>query len=280
MHHLGLVEIIFLIFIGALIIIEAFFSGIKDTSISHLHKRTRSDFWDVFSVVTSVSGLHRIMENVLWFGLFVALSEGAKSFALLPLTSVPPVLKAIVILLIFDFLNYVFHRLNHNSNWLWLTHEFHHSAERLTIFTNWRSHPLRSLTKPRFLMLLLFGAAPELLVVSIFRDFFVLTNHLRWDTSWGWLGRYVFVSPRAHYLHHEKFSQRGNYSDVFIFWDILFGTYKAPVKSIHSLEYGLESSRFKDKNLAYEFLMPVWQFYTYPVMWVQNRRVKDVGRPR
>lgn len=275
MFQLTTVNIIFMCLIGALIFIEAFFSGIKNSSLATLHKRDRNNFWDIFNILSSASGLYKIIENILWFGMLAAMVAWTNSAGFIKLEGIPFWVQLFIILLVFDFLNFILHLWSHQSNWLWLTHELHHSAERISLFTHWRSHPLKTFLKPRFFLLFVFGPSEALVAAVMVREFFVLSNHMRWDSDWGWIGRYVLVSPKMHYLHHEVNSLRCNYGQMFVLWDRMFKTYRAPERSINEMSYGIANYRFKNRNLASEYLIPVVDFYTYPI-----KRAREWRRSR
>jgi sterol desaturase/sphingolipid hydroxylase (fatty acid hydroxylase superfamily) len=145
----------------------------------------------------------------------------------------------------FDFARYLSHRLHHRIAVLWEFHKVHHSAEVLTVFSNYRNHPVETMVE---LLLRLVAAA---VVAGVFGCFYsaglkeytvlnygaltfiyYLTAHLRHSHvpfDFGPL-RSVFISPRMHQLHHSadpKHFDR-NFGFLLSFWDRLAGTLYLP----------------------------------------------------
>ncbi|MGA8784347.1 MAG: sterol desaturase family protein, partial [Polaromonas sp.] len=48
----------------------------------------------------------------------------------------------VIYLVVFDFVNYWFHRLQHQFNWWWALHSLHHSQRQMTMWTDNRNHLL------------------------------------------------------------------------------------------------------------------------------------------
>jgi sterol desaturase/sphingolipid hydroxylase (fatty acid hydroxylase superfamily) len=66
----------------------------------------------------------------------------------------------------FDFARYLSHRLHHRIPVLWEFHKVHHSAEVLTVFSNYRNHPVETMVE---LLLRLVAAA---VVAGVFGCFY------------------------------------------------------------------------------------------------------------
>jgi sterol desaturase/sphingolipid hydroxylase (fatty acid hydroxylase superfamily) len=122
--------------------------------------------------------------------------------------------------LLYTFLDYWAHRLNH-ARYLWPIQRYHHSAQDFYILTSDRGHPadfaaVIAITLP----LGLFDTPPEIafwiyLVVGAEH----LLIHSRIDSDLGWIGRYIVQSPVHHRLHHAHFG-------LIPLWDHLFGTWQ------------------------------------------------------
>jgi len=55
-----------------------------------------------------------------------------------------------------------------------------------------------------------------------------IVNHSDFDWTYGWIGRWLLMSPGMHKVHHsnnpEHFNK--NLGNLFVIWDRLFGTYQ------------------------------------------------------
>jgi sterol desaturase/sphingolipid hydroxylase (fatty acid hydroxylase superfamily) len=101
---------------------------------------------------------------------------------------------------------------------------------------------------------------------SVGTSFLGKFTHSRIDTDLGWLGKWIFVSPRAHHLHHKIDESSGrNFGDSFIFWDRMFNTYEEPNASIKNLTQGLPYNPYEEKNVFLAFFQPVLNFYLHLV---------------
>jgi sterol desaturase/sphingolipid hydroxylase (fatty acid hydroxylase superfamily) len=118
--------------------------------------------------------------------------------------SQPVWLQFLAILLIADFLAYLYHRSIHHCTWLWRLHQIHHSSRRMDWLANVRLHPVDKILGDCFqfvpIFLLGFSDAP-LLVYTIFLGFQGFLNHSNVNVKFGFL-RWVFVTPEFHHWHH------------------------------------------------------------------------------
>ena len=85
------------------------------------------------------------------------------------------------------------------------------------------------------------------LAVRIFKEAHQLMIHSSFTSDWGWIGKYILVSPAAHRLHHstEERHYNKNMGNTFIFWDRMFGTYH-PAEPV--LEIGLPDNQFNKEG--------------------------------
>jgi sterol desaturase/sphingolipid hydroxylase (fatty acid hydroxylase superfamily) len=137
-----------------------------------------------------------------------------------------------VYILSFDFLLYWYHRMSHRG-FLWVQHSYHHSASSLNPLSDIRIHAL-SFPFLFFLVLLpvsfVYRLGPfEIVAFHWLANIISILAHSRWDTDYGWVGRYILVSPRYHRLHHSVTpSKHMNFGTYFVIWDRIFGTYQMP----------------------------------------------------
>ncbi|MFL6648388.1 MAG: sterol desaturase family protein [Sulfurifustaceae bacterium] len=179
-----------------------------------------------------------------WIGLGLLLMVGASSTVvplLLPLdwlaahrlldgTGLGVAGGAIVGFLVYSFLNFAYHRATHAFSWLWrLTHQLHHSPQRVDLAGAVLFHPLDismyillgTLTSTFVLGLDPLAAA----IVGYLSAFFSFFQHWNIRTS-RWLG-YFIQRPESHCIHHQRGVHGYNYADVPL-WDMLFGSFRNP----------------------------------------------------
>jgi sterol desaturase/sphingolipid hydroxylase (fatty acid hydroxylase superfamily) len=143
--------------------------------------------------------------------------------------NLPPVVALISCWVIFDFLNYWTHRLQHSVEPLWAFHSVHHTQTRLTFLTGNRIHAVEQLYIGMLMMIpafLLGVPQPRWLPLLLAQVFSETMQHSRLTWTFGPMHRLV-VSPSFHAVHHSTDAREynGNYGRVFSIWDFLFGTF-------------------------------------------------------
>ncbi|MFI0429309.1 sterol desaturase family protein [Mariniflexile sp. HMF6888] len=149
--------------------------------------------------------------------------------------TLPFLITFIVANLIGDFLPYLYHRISHigNSNsyvslLLWKIHSIHHLPTSLNWFkTNW-IHPINMFlnTVLKMIPILLLGFNKEIIfLVGITHVVIAYLSHANIQTKKSFWD-YLIVTPQVHHFHHStKMEEAKNFSNIFPFWDITFGTY-------------------------------------------------------
>lgn len=187
---------------------------------------------------------------------------------------------SLVFVIASDFSRYGLHYLLHHNRFLAPLHRMHHSAEVLTPFTLYRSHPLEmilahvryllvySLTTGGFLYLYNdFFDSPKILGASFFVFISnILGANLRHSNipiGFGWLER-IIISPKQHQMHHSKdlSLQNSNLGSFLSIWDILFSTWK-PSKGVGKIQFGVTEHGQQSlwKELGYPFVC-WWKRYS------------------
>ena len=139
-------------------------------------------------------------------------------------------LAVVIVFVVKDFAGYWNHRLNHEVNVFWNRHVVHHSSEEFNL-----ACALRQSISEVWVFFALFMLPAALLgiptaVVAIVAPLHLFAQfwyHTRLIDRMGWL-EYVLVTPSHHRVHHainDEYLDR-NYSEVFIVWDRLFGTFQ------------------------------------------------------
>ena len=140
--------------------------------------------------------------------------------------------QGVVMLVVFDFVNYVGHRVQHEVPFLWRFHRIHHSSEQLDWLAGARVHPLPSVLDGLFRAVpaLLFGlteAGASVLTVIVTLSAVLTHANVSWRLPR--LSRW-WATPEFHHWHHaaEPEAVNRNYAGVLPIWDRLFGTFHLP----------------------------------------------------
>ena len=152
-----------------------------------------------------------------------------------------PWVSLVMYLVVFDFLNYWFHRAQHQWEWWWQLHALHHAQRQMTKWSDNRNHLLDDLIKDLFFVVvaLAIGVAPgQFVAIVAFMQLSESFQHANLRVWFGAVGERLWVSPRFHRLHHgigvghetEQGSTGAtvlgghNFGVLLPWWDMLFGT--------------------------------------------------------
>lgn len=135
-----------------------------------------------------------------------------------------------------DFYGYWSHRLSHQINFLWNKHAIHHSSEEFNLACALRQ-PISSFVNLFTFLLIpaaLLGVPSKVIAITLpihlFLQFWYHTKHIK---KIGFLEN-ILVSPSHHRVHHAinpEYMDK-NHSQIFIFWDKLFGTFQAELEAV------------------------------------------------
>ena len=203
-----------------------------------------------------------ILGNLLWATVTVFSIEwlNKNEIGLFYLFQVPVWLKLVLAVAMFDLMSYWFHRIAHLVPVLWRFHRVHHSDTSMDASTTFRSHPLEltlwfgtsNIIAAGVFGLDLLSLALYFLVATPF--FFLEHSNLKFPK---WLDKtagLVFTTPNIHKVHHEQdqYYTDSNFSDIFILWDRIFGTFK--YKPAEQIKFGLKEFE-ADKKQTFWYLM-------------------------
>ena len=175
-------------------------------------------FWDAAFGQAHVWGLAPLQLDQVWPGV-----------------TDQPWVSLIIYLLIFDAVDYFYHRAQHRFDWFWALHSVHHSQRQMTMWSDNRAHLLDSVLRDAVLVVVsqLIGVAPaQFVLIVVFTQLVESLSHANVRMSFGRWGDRVLVSPRFHRHHHSIAADestagphRGsNFSVLFPVWDMLFRT--------------------------------------------------------
>lgn len=216
--------------------------------------RTRAALNDVAYAIFYQCSLY----NLLVSPLFAAVASRLAFLKIGVLAHVPAFVAIVASWLIFDFLNYWMHRIEHVVEPLWAFHSVHHAPRQLTFLSSNRIHAFEQLSVGLCMIVpaYLLGVPQRRWLPLLFLQLFSETmQHARLPWSFGPLRR-LFVSPRFHSIHHSADAREynGNYGRVLSLWDALFGTYveSEQIERVHGVE-GMEVP----ETLVAQFLHPM-----------------------
>jgi sterol desaturase/sphingolipid hydroxylase (fatty acid hydroxylase superfamily) len=169
------------------------------------------------------SGVSIIAVNAVGGGVLVLPSAGWGIVWALPLY-----------VLTMDLSEYLFHRAQHASQFLWAMHSLHHSDKSLNITTAtrhfWVEASLKALFVYPFIGLLLLPSPTIIVIYTIF-TYWNFVVHMNVPLSFG---RFWFVlnSPHYHRIHHgsTQVYANHNFAALLPVYDILFGTPYRPAR--------------------------------------------------
>ena len=151
-------------------------------------------------------------------------------------------LAVLIAFIIEDFAGYWIHRLNHRVNILWNRHIIHHSSEEFNLSCALRQSISNNIKFGAvFLIPAAFLGIPPYLfaIIGPIHLFMQFWYHTQLIDKMGWL-EYFLVTPSHHRVHHAinpEYIDK-NYSQIFIIWDKLFGTFQAEKELIPPI-YGI-----------------------------------------
>jgi len=225
---------------------------------------------------------------VLSLGLLFAVDVHSGQFANISLTRFLPFwgIQVTCVVLFQSFIKYWLHRMEHAIPALWALHKFHHSADRMSILNSARQTQLVRGVEEVLLFLPLallsnptapkpaVGSVGFMIVVIyfIYRTFTGINMYLchsNLTTDYGWIGRWLLVSPRMHRLHHATSRRYHNTNFTFdlVIWDRLFGTYAAcDTTSVTDFKLGLDDNPFSGRGTAMSTLSDYF-LTPYVIFW-------------
>lgn len=148
-----------------------------------------------------------------------------------------PLVSFLTYLIIFDCIDYGYHRLSHRLNFWWQLHALHHSQKHLTAWSDNRNHFVDDIFRAFVFSAvgLVLGVQPgEFLLLIVTGRLIQSWQHGFFPYRYGFL-KYLIVTPNFHRYHHAidlgyqapgKVGELGgcNFGVLFPWWDMLFKT--------------------------------------------------------
>src|SRR6478609_3817415 len=187
------------------------------------------------------SGVTNVTKDVL--GLSISIITYEWMVAHLALFHVQSTVWTYIIAFIaLDFSGYWVHRLDHKVNIFWNSHIVHHSSEEFNLACALRQSISVFIRLFTFLLIpaALLGVPTEVIAVvgpiQLFAQFWYHTRHIK---KMGFLEK-IIVTPSHHRVHHALNPEYidKNLSQIFIFWDKLFGSFQEELPGVPPV-YGI-----------------------------------------
>jgi sterol desaturase/sphingolipid hydroxylase (fatty acid hydroxylase superfamily) len=192
-------------------------------------KMTGKSFWRDFKYILVDAPLIALVKSA--FGLLaIYYSEHHKGI----FSDEPVIWSTIGFLLVFEFLQYWYHRLSHTGKgpvgrFLWKVHLAHHLPDRVYIVMHAVFNPVNAFITAAIIQapLILLGIPPAAaLAATLLIDLQSLVSHFNVNIRAGFLN-YIFIGTETHRYHHSAdMKEAGNYGNTLAIWDIVFGTFQ------------------------------------------------------
>lgn len=180
--------------------------------------------------------------------------------ALIDSATVPVWLAVILYVVVYDFAEYLFHRMQHRIPLLWSMHSLHHSDPNMSVLTTnrhfWADPLFKSVTVWSAAALVI-SPTPVALAVYTALCLWNFVTHSQLPLNlgtWSW----VINTPAYHRRHHSALPEHydSNFAAILPIWDVLFGNYHRP-EGHPPTGYST-----RPRNLREQLLWPIYQSRT------------------
>lgn len=216
---------------GLFSLLAKVFPNIKDQRVLRQGVRTDMIYWFLTPLVyIHVTGWIIVGMSIIFFVDAIQSQQfAARGFGLF--VGTPLLVQFVISLVLTSFIEYWTHRFFHGKH-LWKTHSIHHAPKELDWLSGVRFHPMNMLFHSILSGTVVFalGFSPVVYMLRFpFDMLYAAMVHANLNWTFGPL-RYVFASPIFHRFHHTGREAGGekNFSPIFSFIDILFGTFYMP----------------------------------------------------
>ncbi|MEZ4910699.1 MAG: sterol desaturase family protein [Saprospiraceae bacterium] len=206
-------------FFIVLILIEHIADQFMHVGVNRLFDTISSLSSGITNVIKDVLGLVIVIVSYKWFYTHLAIFHIQSDIALYILAFIG-----------IDFAGYWVHRWSHEINVFWNRHIIHHSSEEFNLACALRQSvsEIFALFTFTFIPMALIGIPPKVIaIVAPIQLFAQFWYHTRLIKRMGFLEHFL-VTPSHHRVHHAINTEYmdKNYSQIFIIWDKIFGTFQ------------------------------------------------------
>lgn len=165
--------------------------------------------------------------------LWVTETSRAAGFGLLHWIEGGPWVELALAVVLFDFWQYLWHRLNHRIPLLWRFHAVHHADREMDATSAVRFHTgeiVLSATARLAVLPLLGLSIQQVLAYEALLLPIIMFHHsnVRVPGALDRGLRWLIVTPWMHWVHHSDLRPEtdSNYSSIFSIWDRIFGSFR------------------------------------------------------
>lgn len=214
-----------------LIAIEQIGAQMKHQKVNRLFDSVSSLSSGITNVIKDVLGLTIVIISYGWLVDHLAIFHFKST-----------ILLYVIAFIGIDFSGYWVHRWSHEINVFWNRHIIHHSSEEFNLSCALRQSvsEIFAIFTFTFIPMAILGIpASVVAVVAPIQLFAQFWYHTRLIDRMGWL-EYIIVTPSHHRVHHaiNPTYMDKNYSQIFIIWDKIFGTFQPELKEMPAV-YGV-----------------------------------------
>jgi len=260
-------------FFLVLIIIEWAYGKYRGMEVTRSFDTVSSLSSGVSNIIKDVLGLAVIIVSYGWMVEHISITQLTAGW-----------LTYVLAFVGLDFAGYWSHRFEHEINILWNRHIIHHSSEEYNLACALRQNVSAIFAVFFFLLvpMAVIGVPAEVVaVVAPIHLFAQFWYHTKLIHRMGWL-EYVLVTPSHHRVHHAINDQYldKNYSQIFIIWDRLFGTFQPELEHVPAV-YGVkrQSLTWNPFIINYQHLWLLLTDAWHTQSWADKIRVfyKETG---
>ena len=264
--------------------LEIIIHGYKNSSLENIIKNKNGSQRDIFFLLFFILiSKSETAEAVVTIGIssfrnyFYEISTLTLASLEMRLTDITTSIPLLLFLssIIYDFAMYIQHRIAHELRLLWAVHRVHHSAEEMTLL-NWGRDTVFGNFLQGLIIVIPVALISDLgitedgnlqktdliglgcfIIFSMFISFNRFMSHSNLQSNWGWIGRYIVVSPAAHRIHHSVLEKHfnKNYGSNLIIWDHMFGTYYDPDLDSEICPIGIKNNPYNKGNFLYNYII-------------------------
>ncbi|MFI3155750.1 MAG: sterol desaturase family protein [Methylococcaceae bacterium] len=159
------------------------------------------------------------------------------------LSYISPIWQGLSSFLLLDLLLYLWHKVCHSFDCLWMLHKVHHNDPYLNVSTAFRIHIVEQLivTVIKSVYIIVLGVDKTMVLTNeSILTLFIMFHHTNISFSGEKRLGQVIITPYLHRAHHstERNEHDSNYGAVFSIWDRLFGTWT----ELEPAEIGIKNS--------------------------------------
>ena len=236
----------------------------------------------------TLTGGNLLVSALLSAFLLVGVANWAESsnFGLLRLIALPPLVTALLSIVLLDAWMYLWHRANHEVALLWCFHRVHHSDTEMDVTSATRFHTSEIIISGilRALVIAILGVSLQNVLLYdalMLPVIFLHHSNINLPEAIDRILRTVVTTPAIHRVHHSRLlsETNSNYGTIFSFWDRLAHTFRLRSDGTR-VEFGVQGFEGEEwQSLRGLLLTPfsVDEYFTPVYQKVVREDAKQLG---